>query len=106
MAASSDYLPLYAETKGLAEDLSEGKFSFPIAHAIRTDKYVMKLLQTRPSTAETKRAIIAYMDIQTNSFEYTRNVLKQLEEQAMAEIERLGGNPKLISILEALSKVG
>lgn len=36
-----DYMNLqsteYTENKGYCEDLTEGKFSFPVVHAVRTD---------------------------------------------------------------------
>jgi len=38
----------------------------------------------------------------TSSFEYTCEVLKNLENQAMDEIERLGGNSALKDIIDAL----
>jgi len=36
------------------------------------------------------------------SFKYTRNVLEELDLIARAEIERLGGNPLLMKILDEL----
>lgn len=39
----------------------------------------------------------------TKTFEYTRSVLETLEEQALSEIERLGGNEKLKKVLLSLS---
>jgi hypothetical protein len=45
-----DYMNLastdYAENKGFAEDLTEGKFSFPIVHAIRADDTNRQVLST------------------------------------------------------------
>lgn len=34
----------YSNTKGFAEDLTEGKFSFPVVHAINADKSNEELL--------------------------------------------------------------
>jgi geranylgeranyl diphosphate synthase type 3 len=34
----------YAANKSFAEDLTEGKFSFPILHAIRNVKFLLVLL--------------------------------------------------------------
>jgi len=46
-----DYMNLqsnqYSENKGFAEDLSEGKFSFPIVHGIRTKPSNRQILSTR-----------------------------------------------------------
>jgi geranylgeranyl diphosphate synthase type 3 len=38
----------------------------------------------------------------TASFEYTREVMKSLDRQVREEVERLGGNPKLIALLDQL----
>lgn len=107
--------------KGFAEDLTEGKFSFPVVHAIRTNtsnRQVLSrgihsdsvasvwlfedVLQKRPSTPTTKRYVIDYMRDVTGSFEYTRNVLHSLDKQARQEVERLGGNTKLMALLDQM----
>ena len=49
-----------------------------------------------------KHYAVDYMRTQTRSFAYTRSVLARLQTQARAEIERLGGNPALIVILDLL----
>jgi geranylgeranyl diphosphate synthase type 3 len=38
----------------------------------------------------------------TSSFKYTRKVLRTLDKQTRDEIERLGGNPKLMALLDTL----
>ena len=111
----------YTENKSFAEDLTEGKFSFPIIHAIRSEtgrkvlstsfcefgmfrySFLLDVLQKRPSTPTMKTYIISHMESETRSFEYVRSVLSVLEGQAMAEILRLGGNPQLEAILTFLS---
>ncbi|KAF8514327.1 terpenoid synthase [Hysterangium stoloniferum] len=105
-----DYMNLhsseYESNKGFAEDLTEGKFSFPIVHSVRedvTNRRVLNVLQKRPKTPTTKRYVIDYMRDHTKSFEYTAKVLNTLERQAREEIEKLGGNSALIAILDALS---
>ncbi|KAF8328244.1 isoprenoid synthase domain-containing protein [Cantharellus anzutake] len=104
-----DYMNLqsteYSDNKGYCEDLTEGKFSFPVVHSIRADesnRQVLNVLQKRPTTPTIKRHIVGYMDTATQSFAYTRSVLATLEKQAYAEVERLGGNKKLEKILERL----
>lgn len=42
------------------------------------------------------------MDSQTNSFQYTRDVLAKLMGQAREEVERMGGNKGVEKILDAL----
>jgi len=36
----------YTSNKGFAEDLSEGKFSFPVVHGIQADKSNRQVLST------------------------------------------------------------
>jgi len=104
-----DYMNLksseYSDNKGYCEDLTEGKFSFPVVHSVRADesnRQVLNVLQKRPTTPTTKKYIVGYMDNATNSFAYTRSVIANLEKQAYAEVARLGGNKKLEKILERL----
>ncbi|KAH7928719.1 farnesyltranstransferase [Leucogyrophana mollusca] len=104
-----DYMNLqsnqYTEHKGFAEDLSEGKFSFPIVHGIRENpenRQIMNVLQKRPKTPTLKHHTISYLRDTTHSFDYTLAVLRTLERQARAEISRLGGNALLEAILDKL----
>ncbi|KZT03955.1 terpenoid synthase [Laetiporus sulphureus 93-53] len=104
-----DYMNLqssqYAENKGFAEDLTEGKFSFPIVHAVRADmsnRQVLNVLQKRPTTPTLKHHTVAYLRNHTKSFDYTVGVLRSLEKQIRSEIARLGGNKGLEKIMDAL----
>ncbi|KAG1878928.1 isoprenoid synthase domain-containing protein [Suillus subluteus] len=95
----------YNDSKGFAEDLTEGKFSFPIVHGVRTDdqnKVVTSVLQKRPTTPTLKHHAIDYLRTKTKSFDYTLVVMQSLEQQAREEIARLGGNPKLEMMLDVL----
>jgi geranylgeranyl diphosphate synthase type 3 len=83
-----DYLNLCSPTmttnKGLCEDLTEGKFSFPIIHSIRTDPanlQLLNILKQKTTDEEVKRYAVKYME-STGSFEYCRKVLKTLGERA------------------------
>merc|ERR1712037_91773 len=65
-------LPSYAVNKSFAEDLTEGKFSFPILHCIKTntrDDRVQKILRQRTQDVEVKKFCIGLLD-QAGSFEY------------------------------------
>ncbi|KIJ66066.1 hypothetical protein HYDPIDRAFT_87429 [Hydnomerulius pinastri MD-312] len=104
-----DYMNLqsnvYAEGKGFAEDLSEGKFSFPIVHGIREqpdNRQILSVLQKRPKSPTLKHHTISYLRDSTRSFDYTLSVLRSLERQARAEVMQLGGNPILEMILDRL----
>ncbi|TRM60643.1 isoprenoid synthase domain-containing protein [Schizophyllum amplum] len=96
----------YSTNKGFAEDLTEGKFSFPVVHGIHADKtnrQILNVLQKRPATPTLKIHTISYLKERTKSFEYTIGVLDALERQMRAEIERLGGNPSLMKIVDLLA---
>ena len=150
-----DYMNLqsteYADNKGFAEDLTEGKFSFPIIHAIRSsgggasssgnnlqaseadaaawsgtppvgpspmnaavplpnldrdshsrsssaheppspippNRQILNVLKQRPTDLATKQYTVTYMRQVTKSFAYTRDVLRRLDKQAIAEVERI-----------------
>ncbi|KIM76617.1 hypothetical protein PILCRDRAFT_797172 [Piloderma croceum F 1598] len=104
-----DYMNLqstqYATNKGFAEDLTEGKFSFPVVHGVRADtsnRQVLNVLQKRPSSPTLKTHTISYLKDHTKSFDYTLSVLRTLEKQTRDEIQRLGGNLKLEGIVDTL----
>ncbi|KAL2018859.1 hypothetical protein VTK56DRAFT_348 [Thermocarpiscus australiensis] len=74
----------YTANKGMCEDLTEGKFSFPVIHSIRSNPANMQLLnilRQKTTDEEVKRYAVAYME-STGSFEYTRRVLAVLIERA------------------------
>ncbi|KAJ6535535.1 terpenoid synthase [Mycena capillaripes] len=98
---SSDYFA----TKGFAEDIEEGKFSFPIVHGIRTDMSnheILNILQQRPTTPTLKKHVTAYLESQTKSFDYTLSVLDALEVEIRRQIESFGGNVALMGIVDSL----
>ena len=45
---------------------------------------------------------INYLRDRTKSFDYTLGIMEDLEAQIKAELARLGGNPKLEKIMQAL----
>ncbi|XP_060801856.1 terpene synthase [Amyelois transitella] len=94
----------YSENKSFCEDLTEGKFSFPIIHAIRNqdgDNQVLHILRQRTRDVEVKRYCISLLE-RLGSFQYTRDTLIQLDAEARAEIASLGGNPHLDTLLDEL----
>ncbi|EGU13294.1 Farnesyltranstransferase [Rhodotorula toruloides ATCC 204091] len=95
----------YANNKGYCEDFSEGKFSFPIVHSIRSDtsnRQILNILRERPSSPGPKEYAVSYMETRTGSFAYTREVLRKLTQQARDEVARLGGNRGVEAILDKL----
>jgi geranylgeranyl diphosphate synthase type 3 len=74
----------YTANKGMCEDLTEGKFSFPVIHSIRSnmgDMQLLNILRQKTENEEVKRYAVAYME-STGSFAYTRKVLDVLIERA------------------------
>ncbi|XP_076750717.1 terpene synthase-like [Xylocopa sonorina] len=98
------YLDEYAQNKGYCEDLTEGKFSFPIIHAIQTSlrsKEIENILRQRTKDIEVKRYCVSLLK-ESGSHAYTKTVLEELDKDAREEIDRLGGNPLLLQILDNL----
>ncbi|EPE10205.1 geranylgeranyl pyrophosphate synthetase [Ophiostoma piceae UAMH 11346] len=74
----------YSQNKGMCEDLTEGKFSFPVIHSIRTSPsnlQLLNILKQKTSDEEVKRYAVAHME-HTGSFAYTREVLEILTARA------------------------
>jgi geranylgeranyl diphosphate synthase type 3 len=89
--------PTYHARKGHAEDLTEGKFSFPVLHAVRADPsnlVLLNVLRQKTTDPEVKRYAVEYMQ-RCGSFDYTRRVIAELEKKAVREVgrleERIGG---------------
>ena len=90
-----DYMNLsssvYTDNKGLCEDLTEGKFSFPIIHSIRSNpqnRQLINILKQKPTDDEVKKYAVKYME-STGSFEYCKVVLRDLREKALAMVEEI-----------------
>lgn len=100
-----NFSPAYSKLKGFCEDLSEGKFGFPLIHSIKADKsnsLLMDILKLRPKDVPTKRKALKYMNDQTKSLDYTFDVICKLEKTAKEELNKLGGNPALSSIFDIM----
>lgn len=100
--------PEYSHNKGLCEDLTEGKFSFPIIHAIRSDPSNLQLLNIlgqKTADAEVKRYAVAYME-KAGSFEYTRRVVEVLIERARKLVDEIdAGRGKAKGMHKILDKM-
>ncbi|KAF2188923.1 terpenoid synthase [Zopfia rhizophila CBS 207.26] len=90
----------YSSLKGLCEDLTEGKFSFPVIHAIRTDPsnlVLINILKQKTTDEEVKRYAVKYLE-EKGSFEYSKKVIGELREKAeslVSEVERVLGQEGL-----------
>lgn len=81
----------YTHNKGLCEDLTEGKFSFPIIHAIRSDPsnlVLINILKQKTTDDEVKKYAVGYME-RCGSFSYTRRILRGLTKKALALIDEV-----------------
>ena len=103
-----DYINLadeeYMKSKSFCEDLTEGKFSFPIIHAIRSnpgDTRVLSILKKRTEDIDVKRYAQQLL-VEKGSLEYTRRKCTDLKEQLVKDVERLGGNEPLLRLIELL----
>lgn len=95
-----DYLNLsssaYTQNKGMCEDLTEGKFSFPIIHSIRSNPashQLLSILKQKTKDEEVKRYAVQYMQ-STGSFEHTRKVVRDLHLQALALVDAIDAGPR------------
>ncbi|PRD27166.1 UNVERIFIED_CONTAM: Geranylgeranyl pyrophosphate synthase [Trichonephila clavipes] len=64
-------------------------------------KECIDIIRQRTTDVEIKRYAVDLME-KMGSFEYSRNVLKELDAQARTEINRLGCNKYLIAVLDEL----
>jgi geranylgeranyl diphosphate synthase, type III len=108
-----DYLNLsskvYTQNKGLCEDLTEGKFSFPIIHSIRSNPsnlQLINILKQKTQDDEVKRYAVKYME-STGSFEYCKKVIKELRAKAINLIDVLDdGSGQGEEIKKILDRMG
>ncbi|CAO1597561.1 geranylgeranyl pyrophosphate synthetase [Xanthoria calcicola] len=106
-----DYLNLtsqpMASAKGYCDDLEEGKFSFPVIHAIRNDPseqgWMLNTLRNRPTDEHTKRQAVEYMTNVTQSLEYTRATIEWLMGRMRATLTELG--PRNAAFEAVLDKI-
>ncbi|KAI9919189.1 hypothetical protein PsorP6_012126 [Peronosclerospora sorghi] len=106
-----DYVNLldetYMENKSFCEDLTEGKFSFPLIVAIRenpADTRLLNILKQRTKSIHVKQYAVQYLR-ETGAFNLTLSKLNQTIEDIRHEIASLGGNPALEQIVDQLHAV-
>lgn len=63
---------------------------------------LVDIIRERPKTPTLKKKAIGYMKDRSKSFEYTLEVLRTMQKLADAEVQRLGGNPRLEKLLDML----
>ncbi|RAL12474.1 geranylgeranyl pyrophosphate synthase spyE [Aspergillus homomorphus CBS 101889] len=84
----------YICNKGFGEDLTEGKFSFPIIHAIRHGAQRLQLLSILKQKTEdvtVKRYAIGVMEA-AGSFDYCRVKIAELAAEARLMLQEIAGS--------------
>jgi len=73
----------YEQNKSYCEDLTEGKFSFPLIHGINSDKgdnQILSILRQRTQDNDVKKYCVELLR-KKGSFDYTKATLIELEKQ-------------------------
>ncbi|KAJ0109428.1 Geranylgeranyl pyrophosphate synthase D [Diaporthe amygdali] len=81
----------YTTSKGFCEDLTEGKFSFPVVHSIQSrpeDRRLYQILAQKTTEVEVKKYAVSYIE-STGSLEYTKQVVRVLVQRARDELSRI-----------------
>lgn len=97
--------PSYFKSKSFCEDLTEGKFSFPIIHCMRNsrenDTRLLSILKQRTEEIDLKKYAQSMMR-NAGSLKYTRDKCIELKDSILSQIEALGGNEPLVKLIEIL----
>ncbi|KAK4475648.1 hypothetical protein MN116_000918 [Schistosoma mekongi] len=94
----------YHKKKMFAEDLTEGKFSYPIVRAINDfpdDSQVMNILSQHTTNSSLKLHCVQHM-LELGAFEKTVLKLAKLEERCNQLIVEFGNNPLLSEVVHKL----
>ncbi|ORY76337.1 isoprenoid synthase domain-containing protein [Protomyces lactucae-debilis] len=107
-----DYMNLaslqYASEKGFCEDLTEGKFSFPVICGIRQEVQQCNVSRIRDILAAKTTSVSLKLEAcrllqQTGAMQHTIQVLAQFDAFCRMTIQESGGNGMLERILDQLS---
>lgn len=95
----------YFKSKSFCEDLTEGKFSFPLIHAIRSSKgndtRLISILKQRTEDVHVKKYAQTILK-QKGSLAYTRDKCSKIKKEIFQQIQDLGGNEALVQLIEVL----
>ncbi|KAL7057923.1 hypothetical protein AAHC03_016531 [Spirometra sp. Aus1] len=97
----------YHDLKDFADDITEGKFSYPVVHAINAqphDRQVLSILRQHTSEYTVKQYCIGLL-ADMGSLDHTAKRLVQLETQCRNIVADLGGNPHLEAFLSEFSSI-
>jgi geranylgeranyl pyrophosphate synthase len=85
----------YADQKGFCEDLDEGKFSFPLIHALSCNgregrlRELLRQRQASEGLSNANKVLILIELEEAGSLRYTKGVLQRIQEQVSGRLERL-----------------
>ncbi|KAL8877913.1 MAG: hypothetical protein Q9192_008567 [Flavoplaca navasiana] len=92
--ADEHCLAQMTSSKGYCDDLTEGKFSFPVIHSIRNsadgNNELLNILKQHTEDVKLKAQAVWYMQTETDSFEYTKGKLQGLHAVARARLVAIG----------------
>jgi geranylgeranyl diphosphate synthase type 3 len=96
----------YFKSKSFCEDLTEGKYSYPVIHCIRTNiqgrgSRLQSILKQKTEDVDVKRYAQQLMR-ESGSLQYTLDQCNILYEEILVQINELGGNEQLKHLLERL----
>ncbi|KAL7552326.1 hypothetical protein ACHAWF_015554 [Thalassiosira exigua] len=98
----------YMKSKSFCEDLTEGKFSFPIIHCIRRGgegssdaAQLLSILKRRTDDVDVKRYAQRLM-LDAGSLRHTHDKCSALKEEIVRQVEELGGNEPLLKLIRLL----
>jgi geranylgeranyl diphosphate synthase, type III len=93
----------YMKSKSFCEDITEGKFSFPIVHAITNEKHkrLISILKQRTSNDDVKRYAQSLLK-DMGSLDYSREKCTTLKQEICCEVSNFGDNPQLLKLIDRL----
>lgn len=103
----------YTQQKGYCEDLTEGKFSFPVVHSIHArpaNQELLHILRQKPTDFQMKRQAVQYME-RTGSFVYTKAAVDTLLVKAKAAAVELdtkcdsNNSVMMFSLVEKVARI-
>ncbi|CAH1375949.1 unnamed protein product [Tenebrio molitor] len=102
-----DYINLqsmdeYLIAENSSNSISQGKFSFPVIHAVRShpeDIQLINILRQKTTNKEVLKYCVHLLE-QFGSFEYTKQTLAKLRDEAEEEMEKFEENPYMLQLFE------
>ena len=92
------------QSKSFCEDLTEGKFSFPIIHSVNSfpeDTRLLNILRQKTEDVDVKKHAVKWME-HKGSMKYTRSTLIALHSDVLSAITDLGGHVRLTALVNKL----